>query len=65
MLDNLPVLRQLFNVHFKIGEGTFSNVYLATMKSSKDNKKFAIKHLIPTYPENRIARELQCLQEIG
>ncbi|KAF7987509.1 hypothetical protein HCN44_003271 [Aphidius gifuensis] len=65
MLDNLPVLRQLFNVHFKIGEGTFSNVYLATMKSSKESKKFAIKHLIPTYPENRIARELQCLQEIG
>ncbi|XP_011307008.1 cell division cycle 7-related protein kinase [Fopius arisanus] len=68
LIRELPVLGELFNIHFKIGEGTFSSVYLATLKesdSSKESKKFAVKHLIPTYPPARIERELQCLQDIG
>lgn len=65
MLQDLPVLAELFHVHFKIGEGTFSSVYLATMKKLNDSRKFAIKHLVPTYPPARIQRELQCLRDIG
>lgn len=65
MLDEIPVLKELFDIHYKVGEGTFSSVYLATMKSNYDSKKFAIKHIIPTYPPARIERELKCLQEIG
>ncbi|XP_008547615.1 cell division cycle 7-related protein kinase [Microplitis demolitor] len=65
LLDEIPVLKELFDIHYKVGEGTFSSVYLATMKSNYDSKKFAIKHIIPTYPPARIERELKCLQEIG
>ncbi|CAD6237307.1 GSCOCG00002243001-RA-CDS [Cotesia congregata] len=65
LMDEIPLLKELFEIHYKVGEGTFSNVYLATMKSNCDSKKFAIKHIVPTYPPSRIERELKCLQEIG
>ncbi|KAK0086165.1 hypothetical protein PV325_003670 [Microctonus aethiopoides] len=65
LLRELPILNELFDVKYKVGEGTFSSVYLATRKSSRGSKKFAIKHLVPTYPISRVERELRCLQEIG
>ncbi|XP_034935324.1 cell division cycle 7-related protein kinase [Chelonus insularis] len=65
LLKELPIIDELFEVHYKIGEGTFSSVYLATCKNKQNSRKFAIKHIIPTYPPDRIELELQCLQEIG
>ncbi|XP_063988256.1 cell division cycle 7-related protein kinase-like [Diachasmimorpha longicaudata] len=68
LIQELPVLGELFDIHWKIGEGTFSSVYLATLKESRssgESKKFAVKHLIPTYPPARVERELQCLRNIG
>ncbi|CAL1682295.1 unnamed protein product [Lasius platythorax] len=62
---SIPLLNELFHVHCKIGKGTFSSVYLATLKSSNRPKKFALKHLIPTCHPDRIERELQCLQQMG
>ncbi|XP_067214897.1 cell division cycle 7-related protein kinase-like isoform X2 [Linepithema humile] len=63
--DSIPLINDLFHVHCKVGEGAFSSVFLATLKSSDRRKKFALKHLIPTCNPERIERELQCLQKIG
>ncbi|CAH2311513.1 cell division cycle 7-related kinase isoform X3 [Pelobates cultripes] len=50
----------------KIGEGTFSSVYLATARlKSGEDMKFALKHLIPTSHPTRIAAELECLTVAG
>ncbi|BES93775.1 STYKc [Nesidiocoris tenuis] len=66
----LPILQEMFTVHEKIGEGTFSDVYLASLKSNvylgnDKNRKFAVKHLIPTCSPSRVIKELKCMQEIG
>ncbi|XP_011329629.1 cell division cycle 7-related protein kinase isoform X2 [Ooceraea biroi] len=63
--NSIPLLKELFYMHRKVGEGAFSSVFLATLKSSSGHKKFALKHLIPTCHPERIERELQCLQQIG
>ncbi|XP_018336280.1 cell division cycle 7-related protein kinase isoform X2 [Agrilus planipennis] len=66
LLNDLPNLNKLFFIHSKIGEGTFSSVYLATLKQDlSKRKKFAIKHLIPTCHPNRIKFELECLKKFG
>ncbi|XP_053326225.1 cell division cycle 7-related protein kinase isoform X1 [Spea bombifrons] len=62
----VPQLRNIFYVMSKIGEGTFSSVYLAIARlKSGEDKKFALKHLIPTSHPARIAAELQCLTLAG
>ncbi|KAK3907878.1 Cell division cycle 7-related protein kinase [Frankliniella fusca] len=70
LLSSLPVVDRFFNVHSKIGEGTFSSVFAASLKdvpqdSSLHGRQFAIKHLIPTTHPTRAERELKCLQDIG
>ena len=65
LLNSVPALNDLFNIHYKVGEGTFSSVFLATLKNTSCSKNFAIKHLVPTCHPNRIERELQCLKDIG
>ncbi|XP_011152689.2 cell division cycle 7-related protein kinase isoform X1 [Harpegnathos saltator] len=62
---SIPQLEELFHIHHKVGEGAFSSVFLATLKSSNRRKKFALKYLIPTCHPERIERELKCLQQIG
>jgi cell division control protein 7 len=69
-MTKLPVLAEHFHVHRKIGEGTFSSVFLGTVKNINQDSKhvareFAIKHLVPTTLPSRTERELQCLQDIG
>lgn len=66
----IPKVFSVFNLHQRIGEGTFSTVYLATLRSHENRpfhkrKFFAIKHLIPTSHPNRVERELRCMLEIG
>ncbi|XP_050484944.1 cell division cycle 7-related protein kinase-like isoform X3 [Bombus huntii] len=63
--NTIPLIKDLFHVHGKVGEGTFSSVYLATLKLSDGSKKFALKHLVPTRHPEKIERELQCMQQIG
>lgn len=70
LMTKLPVLAEQFHVHRKVGEGTFSSVFLGTLKNLDPNSKhiarqFAIKHLVPTSLPSRTERELQCLQDIG
>lgn len=62
----VPQIRNIFYVMGKIGEGTFSSVYLAVARlKSGEDRKFALKHLIPTSHPTRIAAELQCLTLAG
>ncbi|XP_040263717.1 cell division cycle 7-related protein kinase isoform X2 [Bufo bufo] len=62
----VPQIRSIFYVMGKIGEGTFSSVYLAVARlKSGEDRKFALKHLIPTSHPTRIAAELQCLTVAG
>lgn len=63
--NRIPLLKELFHIHGKVGEGTFSSVFLATLKSSNGTKKFALKHLVPTRHPEKIERELLCMQQIG
>lgn len=62
----VPIVNDLFDLHGKVGEGAFSSVFLASLKSSGESgKKFAVKHLVPTCHPTRIEREMRCLKEIG
>ncbi|XP_052737292.1 uncharacterized protein LOC112049179 isoform X3 [Bicyclus anynana] len=70
LLHKLPKLGKIFDVHKKIGEGTFSTVYLGSLKMDaalpEEHKRwFAIKHLVPTAHPARIEHELRCLQDMG
>ncbi|TRY87531.1 hypothetical protein DNTS_007089 [Danionella cerebrum] len=66
LYEVLPQLSQMFRVVEKIGEGTFSSVYLAEAQMSDGSRQmFALKHLIPTSHPVRIAAELQCLTVTG
>ncbi|XP_078502415.1 cell division cycle 7-related protein kinase isoform X3 [Lissotriton helveticus] len=66
LYEAVPQLKNVFEIHDKIGEGTFSSVYLGTAQlKSGEEEKFALKHLIPTSHPVRIAAELQCLTEAG
>lgn len=70
LLSSLPAINKYFKVHSKIGEGTFSSVFLASLRDVPPNsllaeRQFAIKHLIPTTHPTRAERELKCLQDIG
>ncbi|KAM4021622.1 cell division cycle 7-related protein kinase isoform 2-T2 [Anomaloglossus baeobatrachus] len=63
---SIPQIRNIFSVTGKIGEGTFSSVYLAIARlRSGEDCKFALKHLVPTSHPARIAAELQCLTVAG
>ncbi|UYV63425.1 CDC7 [Cordylochernes scorpioides] len=65
MLDNIPEVKNHFDVIDKIGEGTFSKVFRARVKGDKQIREYALKYLIPTSHPSRIARELRCLKEVG
>uniref|UniRef100_A0A8C7BF48 Cell division cycle 7-related protein kinase n=1 Tax=Neovison vison TaxID=452646 RepID=A0A8C7BF48_NEOVI len=66
LYEAVPQLGNLFKIKDKIGEGTFSSVYLATAQLQiGPEEKIALKHLIPTSHTIRIAAELQCLTVAG
>ncbi|XP_051985178.1 cell division cycle 7-related protein kinase-like isoform X2 [Xyrauchen texanus] len=66
LYEVVPQLSRIFRVIDKIGEGTFSSVYLAEAQMTDGSRKmFALKHLIPTSHPMRIAAELQCLTVAG
>ncbi|KAM4873044.1 cell division cycle 7-related protein kinase isoform 2-T2 [Thomomys bottae] len=66
LYEAVPQLRSVFKIKDKIGEGTFSSVYLATAQSQEGTEEeIALKHLIPTSHPVRIAAELQCLTVAG
>ncbi|MEQ2236091.1 hypothetical protein ILYODFUR_008914 [Ilyodon furcidens] len=62
----VPQLAKVFRITDKIGEGTFSSVYLGEAQMRDGRKEmFALKHVIPTSHPTRIAAELQCLTVAG
>ncbi|XP_019958286.1 cell division cycle 7-related protein kinase isoform X2 [Paralichthys olivaceus] len=62
----VPQLAKVFRIVDKIGEGTFSSVYLGEAQMRDGSReRFALKHLIPTSHPTRIAAELQCLTVAG
>ncbi|XP_051556415.1 cell division cycle 7-related protein kinase-like isoform X2 [Myxocyprinus asiaticus] len=66
LYEVVPQLSRIFRIVDKIGEGTFSSVYLAEAQMTDGSRKmFALKHLIPTSHPMRIAAELQCLTVAG
>lgn len=65
LLKKLPILDEHFNVVKKIGEGTYSTVYLSSYKNSKSKKQFAIKNLTDNFSLSRIQKELRFMQIIG
>lgn len=66
--SQIPDVENIFKIHRRIGEGTFSTVFLTSLRAHEHlpNKRlFALKYLIPTSHPRRIAQELRCLREIG
>ncbi|XP_013880797.1 cell division cycle 7-related protein kinase isoform X2 [Austrofundulus limnaeus] len=62
----IPQLHKVFHIIDKIGEGTFSSVYLGEAQMHDGRREmFALKYLIPTSHPTRIAAELQCLTVAG
>ncbi|XP_061775852.1 cell division cycle 7-related protein kinase isoform X3 [Nerophis ophidion] len=62
----VPQLAKTFRIIEKIGEGTFSSVYLGEARMRDGSRDmFALKHLIPISHPTRIAAELQCLTVVG
>ena len=60
IFKQLPLVKQ-FDLRDRIGEGTFSTVYLAARKN-RDDVKIALKHLVPTSKPSRILMETNCMQ---
>ncbi|XP_077986264.1 cell division cycle 7-related protein kinase-like [Glandiceps talaboti] len=66
LMTSVPKLDEIFTISNKIGEGTFSAVYSAKLKTYPQiDTEFALKHIIPTSHPSRIESELRCLQLIG
>ncbi|KAH8397473.1 hypothetical protein KR222_006403, partial [Zaprionus bogoriensis] len=70
LLQRIPDIGHIFDVHSRIGNGTFSTVLLATLRRESHlpdsmRRKFAIKHHIPTSHPDRIMKELQCMTDMG
>ncbi|KAK3579927.1 hypothetical protein CHS0354_014038 [Potamilus streckersoni] len=66
LYDFVPEVQQHFVILDKIGEGTFSSVFMAKLRHYPDiSQLFALKHIIPTSHPNRIEGELRCLKQIG
>lgn len=68
--SQIPDVDNIFHIHRRIGEGTFSTVFLTSLRCQErapiqKKRLFALKYLIPTSHPKRIARELKCLKEIG
>eukprot|EP00795_Rhopilema_esculentum_P010399 gene10399-19100_t len=64
LIEKFPVIKENFDILSKVGEGTFSKVYLAQLKSYPD-EIVAIKHIVPTSSPVRVRNELSCLQKLG
>lgn len=65
LLELFPQLSETLDIVDKIGEGTFSCVYLGISKPPCARKEFAVKHIIPTSHPNRIHNELLCMKDLG
>lgn len=70
LVVGIPGVDEILKLHKKIGSGTFSSVYLASLKAEahvkrEQRKFFAVKRLIPTSSPKRIEQELKCLVTIG
>lgn len=68
--QRIPEIQNIFDIHNRIGNGTFSTVLLGTLIKERDlpdnkKRKFAIKHHVPTSHPDRIMKELQCMAKIG
>ncbi|XP_017132164.1 cell division cycle 7-related protein kinase [Drosophila elegans] len=68
--ESIPEISQIFDVHCRIGSGTFSSVLLGTLQRERclvetQRRRFAIKHHNPTNHPERILRELECMFRIG
>ncbi|ALC40181.1 CG5790 [Drosophila busckii] len=67
---SIPEISQIFDVHCRIGSGTFSSVLLGTLQRERQlpeaqRRRFAIKHHNPTNHPERILRELECMFRMG
>jgi cell division control protein 7 len=62
--QNFPQITDNCDVVSKIGEGTFSSVYLATCKRNKAIE-LALKCITPTSSHTKIENEIKCLKTIG
>ena len=64
IITDVPEVVSSFNIHFKIGSGTFSSVYVASLKGTSSTL-FAVKHIVPICSTKRIQSEIECLSMIN
>ena len=63
IIQNIPVLTEIFKIQDKVGEGTFSKVYRACHLTT--GEFYALKCIIPTIKPSRIIPELRYLRDMG
>jgi cell division control protein 7 len=59
-----PEIKQNINIEKKVGQGTFSFVYLGHFHK-RPAERVALKYIIPTSSPNRTKQEIECLLNIG
>jgi hypothetical protein len=59
-----PKIKNEIKIVKKVGQGTFSFVYLAHLVDD-ENERFALKYIIPTSSPSRTKQEIECLLKIG
>ena len=59
-----PEIKQHISVEKKVGQGTFSYVYLGHF-CRNESEKLALKYIIPTSSPLRTKQEIECLMNIG
>lgn len=59
-----PEIKEHIRVVKKVGQGTFSFVYLGNFVENEE-EKLALKYIIPTSSPSRSKQEIDCLLNIG
>lgn len=60
MINTIPKVVDNFNIESKVGSGSFGTVYAAFLKQNPV-KRYALKHIIPTYFLGKVESEIKYL----
>ena len=59
LIDQIPSIQDSFIIKYRLGKGTFGEVYLASLKK-KPACLYALKHILPISTPHRIENEIKC-----
>lgn len=60
LIDQIPVIQDSFVIKYRLGKGTFGEVFMASLKENPDSL-YALKYIYPISSPHRIENEIKCL----